>query len=254
MALKKTKQAEACVAAGLAERPSASHPVSAADFAATLLACADQLPKGDARVARARRAAVATLEPLCRSGHAELTPDDRGDACGTLMEAETALGTPDAARKTALTRLAVLEAAAAGVPDEIALMYDFARSDTLVKLGRGREAIEILKARERALPKNYNPPHHLARVYRALRDWDAGLLAVERALALAYGPRKAGIYGVKVDLLLGKGDRPGALRTLAEQLELYRSLPDGQKRADAEQKVLSEITRLEAADGTPAKP
>jgi thioredoxin-like negative regulator of GroEL len=246
MALKKAKLAEACVDAGLAEAPSTASPVSAADFAATLLACADQLPKGDPRVRRARRAAQASLTPLCHSGHADFTPDDRGDACGTLMEAETALGSAQAAKKAGLTRLDVLEAAASGMPDEIAAMYDFARSDTLVKLGRGREALASLQARERALPRNYNPPHQLARVYRALREWDAGLLAVDRAIVLAYGPRKAGIYGVKVDLLLGKRDREGALGTLREQLELYRSLPEGQKRPDAEQNVLSQIARVEA--------
>jgi thiol-disulfide isomerase/thioredoxin len=246
MALKKAKLAEACVDAGLAEGPSTASPVSAADFAGTLLACADQLPKDDLRVRRARRAAQASLTPLCHAGHADFTPDDRGDACGTLMEAETALGSAQGARKAALARLAVLDAAAAGTPDEIAAMYDFARSDTLVKLGRGREALASLQARERALPQNYNPPHQLARVYRALREWDAGLLAIDRALALAYGPRKAGIYTVKVDLLLGKRDREGALRTLREQLELYRSLPEGQKRPDAEQNVLSQIGRVEA--------
>jgi thiol-disulfide isomerase/thioredoxin len=245
MAAKKAKRAETCVDMGLTERPSAATPVSSADFAATLLACSAELPKHDARVRRARRAAVAILTPLCNEGHADFTPDDRGDACGTLIQAHAALGDEQAARTTALTRLAVLEAAAQGLPDELALMYDFARSDTLVKLGRGRDALALLRARERALPRNYNPPHQLARVHRALGEWDEGLAAIDRALGLAYGPRKAGLYGVKVELLVGKGDRAAARAALSEQLALYRALPEGQRRPDAEARVEAELARLD---------
>lgn len=245
MALKKAKLAPACVELAFGERPDAAHPVSSADFAATLLDCADQLPRDDPRVRKTRRAVTELLEPLCTTGHAELTPDDRGDACGTLIQAREVLADGAGARRAAVTRLSVLEAAATGVPDEIALMYDFARSETLVKLGRGREALDLLSARERALPQNYNPPHYLARVHRALKEWNAGLLAIDRALLLAYGPRKAGLYGIKAELLLGSGRKDDAVRVLTEQLALYRSLPDGQRRPDAEAKVLAELARLE---------
>jgi hypothetical protein len=156
-------------------------------------------------VQKAQRVVTEILEPLCTTGHPDLTPDDRGDACGTLIAAREALRDQRGARRAGATRLALLETAAAGVPDEIALMYDFARSDTLVKLGRGQEALDLLRARERALPQNYNPPHHRARVHRALKQWDEGLAAIDRALALAYGPRKAGLYGIKVELLTGAG-------------------------------------------------
>jgi tetratricopeptide (TPR) repeat protein len=140
----------------------------------------------------------------------------------------------------------VLEAASAGVPDEIALMYDSARSDTLVKLGRGDEALALLLAREAALPDSYNPPHYAARVHRTLGRWEDGIRAVDRALQLSYGPRRAGILGLKVELLLGAGRREEAARTLSEQLDAYRALPDGQKRPDAERRVEAELERLPA--------
>ncbi|HEY3496106.1 MAG TPA: thioredoxin family protein [Polyangiaceae bacterium] len=244
IALKKAQLAAACVDAALAERPDAAHPISQSDFSGTVLDCAADLASGDRRVTKLRRLIAELLEPLCARGHAELTPDDRGDACGILIEARESLRDAKGARRALHTRLSVLEAAAAGLPDELASMYDFARSETLVKLGRGALAIELLEARERALPQNYNPPHQLARVYRSLQRWDEGLLAIDRALALAYGPRKAGLYGVKVDLLLGKGRRTEAANTLAEQLAVYQSLPEGQKRPDAEAKVRARIVEF----------
>jgi thioredoxin-like negative regulator of GroEL len=236
-ALAKSPDASACVDAMTGERPSPEHPVSLADFASTVLGCADALPPTDPRKRKARRAVVDVLLPLCEQGHAELTPDDRGDACGTLIAAREALSDKKGALKTARTRLAVLESAAASTPNEVALMYDFARSETLLLLGRGNDAVSLLEARERALPRNFNPPHYLARVYRSLRRWDEGLAAIDRALALAYGPRRAGLFTVKVDLLRGAGRNEDARKTLEEQLEAYRALPEGQKRPSAEQKI-----------------
>jgi tetratricopeptide (TPR) repeat protein len=181
------------------------------------------------------------LAPLCEQGHPDFTPDDRGDACGTLIEARESLKDSAGAQKALRTRLALLEAAASGVPDDVAVMYDFAQTETLVKLGRGTEAVALLEARERALPDNYNPPHYLARVYRALKRWDEGLAAIDRALRLAYGPRRAGLMTLKVELLRNAGRRDEARRALEEQLRLYRELPEGQKRPDAERRVKDEL-------------
>lgn len=218
-------------------------PLSAADLAATALGCAAKLQNA-ARRDLVRRRARGELERLCTNLHAELTPDDRADACGLWLDVSELLKDEPGRARAAQTRLSVLEAAAEGVPDEIAAMYDFARSDTLVKLDRGSEAIALLEARARALPKNYNPPHYLARVYRALKRWDEGLAAIDRALPLAYGPRKLGLLGVKVDLLLGAGRKEAALAVLRDQLAGYRALPAGQKRPDAENQAAERLNEL----------
>jgi tetratricopeptide (TPR) repeat protein len=240
-ALRKGGQPETCADMANGERPGASDPVSLADFAANLLACAGALPESDKRVARTRKSVVQMLAPLCEQGHPDFTPDDRGDACGTLIEARESLKDSAGAQKALRTRLALLEAAASGVPDDVAVMYDFAQTETLVKLGRGTEAVALLEARERALPDNYNPPHYLARVHRALKRWDEGLAAIDRALRLAYGPRRAGLMTLKVELLRNAGRRDEARRALEEQLRLYRELPEGQKRPDAERRVKDEL-------------
>lgn len=241
---KQARAFEPCVAVH-ASSPSLveTAPLSAADLAATALSCATKLQDSNRRD-QVRRRARGELERLCTNVHAELTPDDRADACGLWLDVSEALKDEPSRARAAQTRLSVLEAAARDVPDEVAAMYDFARSDTLVKLGRGEEAIAMLEGRARALPKNYNPPHYLSRVFRALKRWDEGLAAIDRALPLAYGPRKLGLLGVKADLLLGAGRRDAALAVLREQLAGYRALPDGQKRPDAENQVAERVEEL----------
>jgi thioredoxin-like negative regulator of GroEL len=248
-AYKQARAFEACAAVYASTSPLVeASPLSAADLAATALTCASELPRDSKPMDELRRRARDELERLCTNAHAELTPDDRADACGLWFDVSESLKDEKSRERAGHTRLAVLEAAARGVPDEIAAMYDFARSDTLVKLGRGSEAISLLEARERALPRNYNPPHQLARVFRALKRWDEGLAAIDRALPLAHGPRKLGLLGVKVDLLLGAGRKAAAIAVLREQLSGYRALPEGQKRPDAEAKVSARLQEL--ASGT----
>jgi len=222
-------------------------PISASDLAASVLDCADRLPARDGRRSRARVLVERRLTALCESGSAELTPDDRGDACGNLIAAREALADAKGARRAAETRLALLEAAARDMPDEVALIYDAARTDTLVLLGRGEEALALLTAREQALPDSYNPPHYLARVAKQLGRWDLGLAAADRALALAYGPRRATLYTVKVDLLLGAG-RPGDAKVvLAEQIAALLALPEGQRRPEAERLARERLAGLARA-------
>ena len=247
-ALKRSNNAGACV--DMAFDPSFTElrsPISASDHAATVLDCADMLPPSDARRRRARERAEAQLTALCENGAAELTPDDRGDACGNLILARDALGDKKGARRAAETRLLLLEAAAQGMPDEVALIYDSARADTLVLLGRGEDALALLTARERALPDNYNPPHYIARVAKQLARWDLGLDAAARALALAYGPRKATLYTVRVELLLGAGRRSDAKAVLNEQLAALAALPEGQRRPETERLARERLAALDGA-------
>jgi tetratricopeptide (TPR) repeat protein len=201
--------------------------VSAIDFAATALGCAEKSPDRQQQLA-VRRAAVARLAPLCENPAPELTPDDHADSCSNLRRVRRALGDTEGARRAAERSLAIIDAACAGVPDDVALIYDFERSDALSFLGRRDEAIALLTRREAAVPTSYNPPHHLARVYRDARRWDEGLSAIDRALAKAYGPRRINLMSIKVDLLLGAGKKAEARSVLEEQIRLYDALPPGQ--------------------------
>lgn len=235
--LRKLGQHDACVDLGLRELAHTGDSASATDFAFHQRACAASLDPHDARGVRIDDAIDARIAPLCMDGSAAMTPDDRGDACGLLRELRRDRKDEAGARAVTEKRLAVLRDAARDVPDEIALTYDFARMESLLALGRGEEAVALLRAREKALPDDYNPPHYLARTYRELGRFDEGLAAIERALAKASGPRRAGILGVKVDLLLGKDARTEARQVLEAQLAAYRALPAGQKQPAREEAV-----------------
>lgn len=247
-ALWKAKDYPACLETASSGLNETGQSASAVDFAHYALACAEQRPAAGEQVAALRRAVAGRLDPLCEHGSPELSPDDRADACDKLASAWTSLGQADDARRATLARLAVLERASDGKPPEVALTYDWGRTDALLQLGRAEEALAIATERERQLPDNYNPPHYRAKSLAALGRWQEGLSALERALSLAYGPRKIGLLSLKVDLLLGAGQRAEAARTLQEQLALYRALPVGQRQPAAEARVEQRARELSSAD------
>jgi tetratricopeptide (TPR) repeat protein len=246
-ALWKAKDFGTCLNVANAGLSQTGVAASAVDFAYYALECADQVKPVSAEATTLRRAVVARLEPLCASGSAELSPDDRADACDKLAQARSALGNADGARSATLARLAVLESAASGQARESALTYDWARTDALLQLGRAEEALAVATERERQLPDNYNPPHYRAKAFKALGRWPEGLEAIEQALSLAYGPRKIGLLTLKADLLFGAGRTTDGVHTLQEQLAAYRALPAGQRQAGAEARVELRLREASAA-------
>lgn len=240
-ALRKLKLYGACADVGLRGLDQTGRSASATDFSYWVLDCAKSLPTEDPRVRLLQGKIALRLLSLCKDGDRVLTPDDRGDACGLLYTVDEALGDHAGARNAYVLRLGVLQAAAAGLPDELAATYDAARAESLVALGRGDEAIAMLSARERALPDDYNPSHQLAKVFRDLKRYAEGLPPVDRALTLASGPRRAAILGVRADLLTGLGRNDEARAVLEEQLAAYRALPDGQKQPAREESVAQRL-------------
>jgi thioredoxin-like negative regulator of GroEL len=245
-ALWKAKDIDTCLRVAESSLGQTGNAASAVDFSSYALECAAQAPAGSERSMTLRRAVARRLEPSCMLGTPQLSPDDRADACDKLAAARAALGDADGAQQATRARLAVLERAVAKTPPELALTYDWARTDALLQLGRAEEALAIATEREQQLPQNYNPPHYRAKSYKALGRWAEGLAAIERALSLAYGPRKIGLLGLKADLLLGAGQKADALRTLHDQLAQYRALPAGQRQPSAEARVEQRLRELEA--------
>jgi thiol-disulfide isomerase/thioredoxin len=240
-ALHRAKDFAACAELALASMEQTGTAVSASDFAYYGATCADGLDGKDRRQKQLRQVTEKRLAPFCETERGELTPDDRGDACSTLAGLRTSLGDHAGAKKATERALTIYEQASAGVPDEVALTYDWARAYALLSLGRGGEAEAFLAAREHALPDNYNPPHYLARLYKEEKRWAEGLAAIERALARAYGPRKAGFLGLKADLLLGAGKKDEARAVVEAQLAAYAALPEGQKQPAREKAVAERL-------------
>jgi predicted negative regulator of RcsB-dependent stress response len=116
--------------------------------------------------------------------------------------------------------------------------------ETLEFLGRGEEAAQFLAAQEKALPADYNPPHRLAHVYFKLGKNAEALAAIDRALGKGYGARKGLMFRLKADILVTMGKRAEARAALEQQLALYRSLPDAQKKPSYAKTVQDEIDKL----------
>jgi thiol-disulfide isomerase/thioredoxin len=235
-ALYKSDQDAACVELASASADQTGASASAVDFASYALSCADDGAAAE-QALRVRRAVEPRLAALCEQGSPELTPDDRADACDKLSDARTALGDSEGARRALVARLGVLEDAVRGKPPEAVVAYDWAFTDTLLALGRAEQALARSVQRERELPGDYNPPQHQARAYKQLGRFGDGLAAIDRALALAYGPRKIGFMTLKADLLVGAGQNAAAKQLVQEQLAAYRALPAGQKQPAAEARV-----------------
>ena len=240
-ALSKAKADARCLELASASMQQTGSAASASDFASYALGCAERVPAGDALAQQVRRAVEQRLTPLCLHGSAELAPDDRADACDNLAEARGVLGDAAGARAATLQRLDVLERAAAGKPDSVAIAYDWALTGALIELGRAQEALDRAIVRERALPDNYNPPQYQARAYKELGRYEEGLNALERAIRLAYGPRRLSFLTLKADLLIGANRKEEARRVVEEQLAGYRALPDGQKQPAAEARIAQRL-------------
>jgi thiol-disulfide isomerase/thioredoxin len=235
--LAKAKAERACLELAGSALEQTGESVSSVDFCSYALGCAETAPAADALAARVRKAAERKLRAVCQQAKSELTPDDQADACANLAEARHALADEAGAKAAMEQRLAILERAIAGKPDAVAVALDWALTDTLITLGRAQEAADRAAQRERALPDNYNPPQYQAKAYKALGRYDDGLLALERALRLAYGPRRISFLSLKADLLFGAERKEEAHQVLLDQLAQYRALPEGQRQPAQEARV-----------------
>jgi thiol-disulfide isomerase/thioredoxin len=228
----------------IAKRQNNSNTSTVTDFAAFALECADALPKEDVRIEKVRRAVEARLSTLADDATSLLSVDDRSDAYANLQGVRESLGDTAGAQAAAEKRIAVLEAGMKGETDEIAVAYDWSLADAYLYVGRSDDALKLLKQRELALPKNYNPPHYLARTYHKLKKEDAALASIDKAIALAYGPRKANMMNLKADILEALNKPADAKTAIEEQLKLYQALPEGQKLPEKEADAIARIKKL----------
>ena len=197
---------------------------TAIDFVSVATECAKER-HDTALLARAEQ----RLTGLLADKNAPIAVDDRGAAYQMLWELRASAGDKPGAEEAAKELLSELGEAAAKAPDAYAAStFNWARASAYLYLKQGPEALKMLEASEKALPDDYNPPAHQARVYRELDRPDDGLAALARALPKAYGPRKGGLLGLKGELYERKGDLPSAAEAYQAQVSLYEALPPEQ--------------------------
>ncbi|HWW61148.1 MAG TPA: tetratricopeptide repeat protein [Thermoanaerobaculia bacterium] len=224
------QQHEHCVTLARFVYPRVRGTSSAANVASTGLTCATQLD--EKRSGRAEL--IAELEKDTQEVFDDpkltLSGDDRSGLYMSLIEARAAVKDEAGEKKLIEDWSAFLdrEAANAKTPEQRAV-YDPHRLSAYIELKTPEKAIPMLAQSEREFPNDYNPPARLAVAYREMKKYDEALAASDRALRLAYGPRKLGMLTTRADIYTEKGDKESARKTLAEAIAYAKSLPDPQR-------------------------
>ncbi|MBK7538299.1 MAG: thioredoxin family protein [Myxococcales bacterium] len=256
-ALRKTGDLAACLTLGESSLEDTGQTASATDFLVNTLDCAAGLAETErARVTAFRDKAAARLASLLDHPAAQLSVDDRSDAMMNLRTLQDALGRKDAARATATRQRALLDEAAAKAATPLAAMtYNWPRAEVTVYLGKGAELVADLEKSAAALPQEYDPPYRLAwTLWKSGRPEQAAAWC-DKAVARAYGPRKARVLGLAADLAAERKDLEAERKARAAMVATYESLPPEQAAPEALAKAKEALAALEArAAGKPAAP
>jgi len=223
---------------------------SGANAAVSGLSCALALPAEHPR----RKEWIAQFESRCRTVVKDpsiaLSADDRSGIYLTLADARED-AKDEAGRKQTLEDCAALleHAAAEARTPEQRVVFDSHRLSVYRELGQPERAVPMLEASQRDFPDDYNPPARLAMAYRSMKEYDKALAASDKALAMAYGPRKLLLYDNRADILVARGDSLAAREVLQTAIRDGEALPDGQRPNG---RITSLKKRLASMGGSPA--
>jgi len=149
----------------------------------------------------------ARLERGLKNPKLSLSADEKSSVYATLAGLYESAGDKQKAQATMKTRLSVLEAAAKAAPTPAARStFDAHRVSCYLKLNQHKKAEAMLLQTEKDLPKDFNTPWRLARLYQDQKRYKDGLAAIDRALQNGYGPRRIRLYSAKIDLAVAKKD------------------------------------------------
>lgn len=214
---------------------------SASDFASHALGCAEK--QNDAADGKALREAIAKhLQALVADETAPLSVDDRSDALMYLREANDALGLPVEAKIAAQQQRTLLDDAAAKATDpRVAMTYNWPRAEVYGYLKVPLELVAALEQSVKDLPKEYDPPHRLAWIHLQAGKHDDAVRWAERAIALAYGPRKARAQGVLADIHHARADVDAERNARAAAVATLEALPAAAQNPDAIAKAKADL-------------
>jgi tetratricopeptide (TPR) repeat protein len=161
-----------------------------ADFCSTLLECAGKVTDA-AEKRRAKEQAVERLRRHTESPPANASVDDRSDALSLFADALRQTGDVAGARRAIERQLEILEQAAAAAPSvEAAATFDYARMNAYLALGKGEQALGMLRERTTQQPDNYEPHARLAQTLLAMKRPADALEPLGKAVDKSYGPRR----------------------------------------------------------------
>ncbi len=238
-----------CISLATASINDTGSSASATDFVGIALECAETLAKNDAAGAAAVRAlAIVRLEKLLAEEASTLSLDDRSDAMIYLRAALLSDDRKADATAVAEKQAALLADAAAKAPTpKAAMTYNWHLAEVHVFLGRPLDAVAALEKSARDLPGEYDPPARLGWVFLKGDKLADAATWTDKAIALAYGPRKARVLAQRAEIAAKQGDAK-AERSYREQVvALWSSLPPGQASPDALAKAKKALAQVDAA-------
>jgi len=203
---------------------------SGAGAAVSGLNCALQLPAENPK----RKELIALFEARCRADVKNpaiaLSTDDRSGIYLSIADAREDAKDEEGRQKVLAEDADLLEkaAAAAKTPEQRAV-FDAHRLAVYRELKQPERAVAMLQQSAKDFPSDYNPPARLAVVYLDLKKYDEALAASDKALTLAYGPRKLGFYTTRANIYVARGDSVSARGTLEKGIKEGEALPDGQR-------------------------
>lgn len=232
------------------EFPKFRRTASAGNIAASGLGAALALPAEHPRRAEWSRELEAAVKGVLADSAQHLVPDDRTALYEALISAyeDRKDSTGAHALREELASFLDSAAAHARTPFERTSL-DPNRLGVFMELNRYDLAAAMLQQSERDFPEDYNPPARLAVALKALKRWKEALAASDRAMSLAYGPRKQNFYLTRSDIFVGLGDVPSARRTMEEAIRYAESLPAGQR---SNGRIASFKKKLESLQSPPA--
>ncbi|MCA9633511.1 MAG: thiol reductase thioredoxin, partial [Myxococcales bacterium] len=247
--LARAGMASECVHVGLDHLDEVVGASIPADYANQVLACAQGL-KSHPTLQETIRKVEAHLSDLLAEPPEVMSPDDVADAHNILAYARELKGDKQGAKASIEAGLKALEAAAEKADEpEIQATYDYGRAKAYLELGRPKEALKMLEAREKQIPGSAEPPARLSQVYVALgRNQDA-LAATTRAVKLAHGPRKLMYLERKSKLELKLGDAKAAVATLEEEVKGWQALTGKRARPKSLEDAEARLRKAKAKLG-----
>ncbi|MCC7110389.1 MAG: thioredoxin family protein [Deltaproteobacteria bacterium] len=240
-AWREAKDPAACVSAAVQALLVVEGSAAAGDTASYLLICAAELPEGDLARSAARVAAQGKLEELVRTPAPGAAVDDRADILINLADLYEELGRKGDARKLHEQRLKLLEDDARAADPTAARVHDYARMNSYLALGRGEEAVALFRGRIAQLPDDYEAHARLASTLVKLGRHDEALPVAERAVALAYGPRRLRYLTLLADIQGKRGDKAAEGAALEQVVRDNAALDDKLKLADLAAKAQARL-------------
>lgn len=253
MTKQKRGDTKGCVDLSEQYMPQVGQTAIATNFWAAAFECAGQLAKdakGEAaRAAKVREDAVKRLAAVLDDKEAPLSVDDRVEALGYLRDAQDELGKKAEAKATAERAKKIVDDATANAKTPFEKMtFIWPRADIYAYLGKPLDLVADYEALAAQLPKEYDPPARLGWLYMKAGKLAEAATWTDKAIALAYGPRKARVLAQRAEIAAAAKDRDAEKKYRTEVVKLWESLPEGQKSADSLAKAQAALAAIDAPE------